>query len=125
MPHPDPELRDKYASPGLRCWTLNSELFHHMPGHSLIDEIGHKSGEGPGIPPVDLAGQAQVIYRNETSNIDCGFWSGAFAFDENDTIQLRYLQEVVGRQGVCLKEERRQLEESPSPDEDIPQQPMR
>jgi hypothetical protein len=96
-----------------------------MPGHSLVDEIGEKSGEGPGIPPVDLAGQAQVIYRNETSNIDCGFWSGAFAFDENDTRQLRYLQEVVGRQGVCLKEERRQLEESPSQDEDIPQQPMR
>ncbi|KAF2028825.1 hypothetical protein EK21DRAFT_69022 [Setomelanomma holmii] len=134
MPHPIPESRHRYASPGLRCWTLNSELFHHMPGHSLVDEIGEKSGEGPGIPPVDRAGQAQVIHRNETTNIECGFWSGAFAFDEGDTRQLRYLQEVVGRQGVCLKEERRrQIDEetpsqddtTPSKDDDIPQQPMR
>ncbi|KAH7068207.1 hypothetical protein BKA63DRAFT_109415 [Paraphoma chrysanthemicola] len=124
-PHPNPELRHRYASPGLRCWTLNSELFHHMPGQSLVDEIGEKSGEGPGIPPVDLAGQAQVMYRNETTNIDCGFWSGAFAFDEDDTRQLKYLQEVVGRQGVCLKDERRQESEESKRDEDIPQQPMR
>jgi hypothetical protein len=77
-----------------------------MPGHSLVDEIGTKSGEGPGIPPVDLAGQAQVVHRNETTNIDCGFWSGAFAFDEDDTTRLRYLQEHVGRRGKCLKKDR-------------------
>jgi hypothetical protein len=106
VPHPNPELRHKYASPGLRCWTLNSELFHHMPGPSLIDEIGTESGEGPGVPPVDLAGQAQVVYRNETTNIDCGFWSGAFGFDEDDTERLRFLQEHVGRRGKCLKDDR-------------------
>ncbi|KAF2822254.1 hypothetical protein CC86DRAFT_331157 [Ophiobolus disseminans] len=108
-PHPNPELRDRYPSPGLRCWTVNSELFHHMPGHSLVDEIGTKSGEGPGIPPVDLAAQAQVIQRNETTNIDCGFWSGAFAFDSNNTDQLRYLREHVGRRGECLKERNQQI----------------
>ncbi|KAJ4343522.1 hypothetical protein N0V87_000289 [Didymella glomerata] len=113
-PHPDPKLRHKYASRGLRCWTLNSELFHHMPGQSEIAEIGARAGEEEaGIPPVDLAGQAQVIYRNETTNIDCGFWSGAFAFDENDTDQLRTLQEKVGREGRCLKEGRREADDAP------------
>ncbi|KAF1945922.1 hypothetical protein EJ02DRAFT_368248 [Clathrospora elynae] len=100
----DQKMRSKYPSPGLRCWTLNSELFHHMPGHSQVDEIGEKSGEQPGIPPVDLAAQAQVVHRNETTNIDCGFWSGAFAFDDGDMDQLHYLQTKVGRQGICLKE---------------------
>jgi hypothetical protein len=112
-PHPDPKLRYKYASPGLRCWTLNSELFHHMPGKSQIAEIGERVGEeAAGIPPVDLAGQAQVIFRNETTNIDCGFWSGAFAFDEKDPDQLRTLQERVGRQGKCLKDGRPQIDET-------------
>ncbi|KAH8722565.1 hypothetical protein GQ44DRAFT_774825 [Phaeosphaeriaceae sp. PMI808] len=104
-PHPDPKLRHRYPSPGLRCWTLNSELFHHMPGRSLVDEIGEKMGEGPGIPPVDLAAQWQVRHRNETSNIDCGFWSGAFAFDEGDIQRLHFLQEHVGRRGECLKDD--------------------
>jgi hypothetical protein len=75
-----------------------------MPGRSEIDTIGAISGEEHGIPPVDLAAQAQVVWRNETTNIDCGFWNGAFAFDENDTERLHYLQEKVGRQGNCLKE---------------------
>lgn len=93
---------------GLRCWTLNSELFHHMPGKSQVDEIGLRSGERPGIPPIDLAGHAQILYRNETSNIDCGFWGGDFAFDEGDMEQLHYLQENVARQGRCLKPNRQQ-----------------
>jgi hypothetical protein len=119
-PHPNPELRHKYASPGLRCWTLNSELFHHMPGHSLVDEIGAKMGEGPGIPPVDAAGRDQVNHRNETTNIGCGFWSGAFAFKEKDTHRLQFLQEHVGRRGKCLKDKR----DSVQTIEDTPQKPM-
>jgi hypothetical protein len=119
--HYNPELRHKHPSPGLRCWTLNSELFHHMPGHSLVDEIGAKMGEGPGIPPVDLAGKEQVALRNETTNIDCGFWSGAFAFDDSDTRQLRYLQERVGRQGECLKD---RAEDPSRPIEETPQRPI-
>lgn len=103
-PHPDPNLRHKFASPGLRCWTLNSELFHHMPGESEIARIGQAVGEQSGIPPVDLAGQVQVINRNETTNIGCGFWNGEFAFDDDDMNRLHFLQEQVGRQGQCLKE---------------------
>ena len=92
---------------GLRCWTLNSELFHHMPGPSLIDEISLKSSHPHGLPPVDKAAQEQVARRNETSNIDCGFWNGAFAFNDGDIEQLQNLQEQVGRQGKCLKQGRR------------------
>ncbi|CAN9272249.1 unnamed protein product [Alternaria alternata] len=113
----NPLTRSKYPSPGLRCWTLNSELFHHMPGHSEIDLVGEKSGESEhGIPPVDLAAQAQVVFRNETTNIDCGFWSGAFAFDEKDTGRLHYLQEKVGRQGICLKEDKKEERKYPAID---------
>jgi hypothetical protein len=105
-PHPDPKLRHKYASPGLRCWTVNSELFHHMPGASQIAEIGMIMGEHAGIPPVDLAGQMQVTERNETTNIGCGFWNGAFTYDDDDVKRLKFLQETVGRQGNCWKEGR-------------------
>jgi hypothetical protein len=112
-PSPTPEWKktkaqkssSQYPSPGLRCWTLNSELFHHMPGPSLIDSE-FDSGTKPGLPPVDLAAKAQVLIRNETTNIDCGFWGGAFAFDEDDPYQLEILRAKVGRQGICLKEGR-------------------
>ena len=83
-----------------------------MPGQSQVDEIGEISGERPGIPPVDLAALEQVDLRNETTNIDCGFWTGAFAFDDDDPAQLRYLQEQVGRQGRCLKEGREVVEDT-------------
>ncbi|KAF2643935.1 hypothetical protein P280DRAFT_393354 [Massarina eburnea CBS 473.64] len=105
-PHRNPGLRHKYASPGLRCWTLNSELFHHMPGESQIAQIGQETGEKHGVPPVDLAGETQVVFRNETTNIGCGFWSNAFQFKEGDTERLAFLQEEVGRKGRCLKEGR-------------------
>ncbi|KAK7186139.1 hypothetical protein DPSP01_000791 [Paraphaeosphaeria sporulosa] len=93
---------------GLRCWTLNSELFHHVPGESEIAKIGKEHGEdiGQGLSPVDWAGQAQTILRNETTNIGCGFWSGAFAFKNGDTERLEFLREHVGREGKCLKEGR-------------------
>ncbi|KAH9866195.1 hypothetical protein J1614_008760 [Plenodomus biglobosus] len=107
IPSPTPESAESMAlPPGLRCWTLNSELFHHMPGQSQIAEAGKKSGQRFGIPPVDQAAIEQIEDRNETSNIDCGFWSGAFAFEDGNMEQLHELQENVGRQGKCLKEGR-------------------
>lgn len=105
-PHPDPNLRNKHASPGLRCWSLNSELFHHMPGDSQIAQVEQSSGSKAGTPPVDLAAQFQIITRNETANIDCGFWNGEFRFEEEDIERLRFLQEEVGRKGRCLKKNR-------------------
>ncbi|KAK8219644.1 hypothetical protein M8818_000618 [Zalaria obscura] len=87
--------RDK----GLRCYSINPELFHHMEGTSLIDGKHHAR------PPVDAAGLEQVRYRNETANIGCGFWSKDFAWGE-DLERLEYLREEVGRKGRCLKEGR-------------------
>jgi len=88
---------------GLYCWTLNSELFHHMPGDSEIAKIGERVGEVHGLPPVDHAGQSQVISRNESTNIGCGFWSGDFAFHNGDTERLELLRKEVAQKGRCLK----------------------
>jgi hypothetical protein len=88
---------------GLRCWSLNPELFHHIPGDSQIAQVAAEAGHRVGIPPVDAAGAEQTRARNETSNIRCGFWGGAFAFDEGDSSRLEYLREEVGRKGRCLK----------------------
>jgi hypothetical protein len=92
-PTPTKEGEPTPPNPGLRCWTLDSELFHHMPRASIIDEMSAEEGAAPGIPPVELAGQAQVVSRNETTDIDCGFWSGAFALNKGDTDRLNFLQE--------------------------------
>jgi GR25 family glycosyltransferase involved in LPS biosynthesis len=82
---------------GLRCWTVNPELFHHIPGPSIIDtEQGNKE-----LPPVDQAGLGQIEDRLETPNIDCGFWGGAFSFD--DEARLEWLREEVTRKGRCMK----------------------
>jgi len=85
---------------GLKCYTLNPEIFHHMPGDSLIKMQENKTQVA--LPPVDAAGLDQTQERNETSNIGCGFWSGAFDFDDDKT-RLAMLQEEVGRKGRCLK----------------------
>ena len=83
---------------GLRCYSLSPELFHHMEGTSLIDGERGKAGK----PPADRAGSDQVHFRNETSNIGCGFWSGDFRWD-GDVERLAFLREEVGRKGKCLK----------------------
>jgi hypothetical protein len=88
---------------------VNPELFHHMPGESQIAAIGQSEGEVHGLPPVDLAGETQIKERKETTNIGCGFWGGEFSFDDTDMERLRFLQEKVGRQGMCLKKGRDSL----------------
>lgn len=87
--------RDK----GLRCFTVTPELFHHMKGTSLIDGVAKTAGDKP---PADRVGEAQVWYRNETSNIGCGFWSKDFQWN-GDQARLAWLQEEVGRKGRCVK----------------------
>ncbi|KAF2153002.1 glycosyltransferase family 25 protein [Myriangium duriaei CBS 260.36] len=87
--------RDK----GYRCFTVNPELFHHMEGVSLIDGVAKTKDHRP---PADRVGTAQVRYRNETSNIGCGFWSKDFRW-KGDMQRLAYLREEVGRKGRCLK----------------------
>nr|WOD46391.1 hypothetical protein [Trichoderma atroviride] len=78
---------------GLRCWTVNPELFHHVLGPSIIDtQQGHKA-----LPPVDRVAKNQTKARGETPNIDCGFWNGAFSFDDEDTARLKWLRQEVAR----------------------------
>lgn len=83
----------------LVCYALQPELFHHMEGASLIDVQYDHSVERP---PVDAAGLDQVLYRGETSNINCGFWSGDF-YPSGDQKKLQHLVSEVGRKGQCLK----------------------
>jgi len=85
---------------GLRCWSINPELFHHAPGKSMIQGIDNNTHH---LPPVDARAKKQVEIRKETPNIDCGFWGGHFAFKDGDMNRLRYLRNEVGRKGRCLK----------------------
>ncbi|KAF2088278.1 glycosyltransferase family 25 protein [Saccharata proteae CBS 121410] len=91
---------------GLKCFTVNPELFHHMVGDSIIALEDHREKIYP--PPVDAEGAAQVQNRKESSNIGCGFWSGEFDFDSDE--RLNMLREEVGRKGRCLKPGREQIE---------------
>jgi hypothetical protein len=88
---------------GLRCYSLNPELFHHMPGASAIAGVEKGRGRKVGVPPVDAKGARQVRERRETSNIGCGFYSGDFKFAEGDVERLAWLRENVGRKGRCVK----------------------
>ncbi len=92
-------LHHCHADNGIRCWTVNPELFHHMPGKSMISGIDNQFN----IPPVDATGREQAEERQETPNIDCGFWSGAFTFQPGDKRRLNWLRREVGRKGRCLK----------------------
>jgi hypothetical protein len=40
----------------------------------------------------------------DTANIDCGVRSNEALSPTNDPERLKYLQDVVGRQGICLRE---------------------
>jgi hypothetical protein len=84
---------------GLRCWTVNPELFHHTLGPNVIDQQQGTSY----LPPVDLAAKEQIEFRGETPNINCGFWNGWFSFNDNDIAHLSWLRQEVGRKGRCLK----------------------
>ncbi|KAG8625474.1 hypothetical protein KVT40_007225 [Elsinoe batatas] len=88
----------------LRCFTISPELLHHMEGTSLINgDVADRTERAP----ADRVGLRQVLYRNETSNIGCGFWSGDFDW-HGDLNHLLYLREEVGRKGRCLKPGRRE-----------------
>ncbi|KAK7527471.1 uncharacterized protein IWZ02DRAFT_441673 [Phyllosticta citriasiana] len=84
---------------GLKCYSLNPELFHHMPGASIIAQKDHRDPKH--LAPVDAVGMPQALRRNETSNIGCGFWNGDFSFSRPE--ELEVLRREVGRKGRCLK----------------------
>ncbi|OCK80939.1 glycosyltransferase family 25 protein [Lepidopterella palustris CBS 459.81] len=88
---------------GLRCWTLQPELFHHRPGPSAISATdGRGIVDRAGLPPVDREGLGQATRRGESSNLGCGFWGGAFEFGEDGEL-LEGLRRVARRSGVCVK----------------------
>jgi hypothetical protein len=84
----------------LRCWSVNPELFHHMEIESYIAQANEGGERFPSVE--ESAGMAQVLARNESSNIDCGFFSGHFKFD-GDEDRLEYLRKEVVAKGQCLK----------------------
>lgn len=84
----------------LTCWTLSPELMHHKMVPSLIT-LNDENDKPPA--PVDAQGFSQVQSRNETSNIECGFYSGDFEFGD-DMARLEYLRREVARKGKCLKD---------------------
>lgn len=86
-----------------KCYTVNPELFHHMEGESMIAGVEAAENHQVFRPPVDQAGLEQVRWRQETSNINCGFWSGEFWFEEGDSRRLEWLRQQVGRAGRCVK----------------------
>ncbi|KAF4585991.1 glycosyltransferase family 25 protein [Ophiocordyceps camponoti-floridani] len=91
---------------GLRCWSVIPELFHHVHGRSVIGDIGRNGTDSfQFLPPVDAAGSEQAERRGETSNIGCGFWSGAFDFEEGDMDRLEWLRREFGRRGRCIKQQ--------------------
>jgi hypothetical protein len=87
---------------GLRCWSVNPEMFHHLPGKSIIQGIENITF----VPPVDAEARKIVELRNETANIDCGFMNGDFAYPDGDMKRLNYLRKEVARKGRCLKKGR-------------------
>ncbi|KAL1631767.1 hypothetical protein SLS56_004286 [Neofusicoccum ribis] len=103
MPHYDEALLHGCMVRGLQCLTVNPELMHHMTGDSIIAQ--EDSREEIFLPPVDAKGLEQSKERQETSNIECGFWSGDFQFDSEERLQM--LREEVGRKGRCLKPSRK------------------
>ncbi|KAI9659311.1 MAG: hypothetical protein M1821_001569 [Bathelium mastoideum] len=81
----DPAIDANIAEPrdpegGLRCVSVQPELFHHMEGSSMIAGIEEAGGAEVFRPPVDVAAFEQVGWRKESANIGCGFWDGELLF---------------------------------------------
>jgi hypothetical protein len=94
---------------GLRCWSANPELFHHMNMGSEIEKESypqpHAQGGGDGgegLAGADDSGRLKVLRAGAAPNIACGARSPSFYTEDAKT--LEYLRDVVGRQGKCLKD---------------------
>lgn len=87
---------------GMRCWSLAPELMRHLGSGSEIADVdsgrveqSSNGGNGRGLRAERGPG---------TANLGCGVRSNV-AFFARDEERLEYLREVVGRQGVCLRDE--------------------
>ena len=90
---------------GLRCYSANPEMFHHLDMESEIakatvekpddDHSNEKAG-------ADEKGRLKTLRAGAAPNIACGARSKSFYTTDPRTIE--YLKEHVGRQGKCLKD---------------------
>jgi len=101
---------------GMRCWSANPELFHHMEAPSEISLVNEgkagvnadnaEGGEGGGGDEskkvgADDHGRLKPLRVGSTPNIACGARSKSFFTREKETME--FLREEVGRKGKCLK----------------------
>lgn len=79
---------------GLRCWSANPEMFHHMDMDSEIAQ----AEKGPDAPLEDV----KPLRLGKAPNIACGARSNQFFTREEKS--LEFLREKVGREGICLRD---------------------
>lgn len=87
---------------GLRCWSANPELFHHMDAESEIAQV-NDAGEQAEKAGADGEGRLKPLRAGAAPNIACGARSPQFWTEDERT--LEFLRQKVGREGVCLKDE--------------------
>lgn len=83
---------------GMRCWSVAPELMRHLGAESEIASVDMSSEDR-----TTSSTQSKSTVSADTANIDCGVRSNN-AFFAKDRERLDYLKDVVGRQGICLKE---------------------
>ena len=80
---------------GMRCWSVAPELMRHLGAESEIASVD--TGRADQVASSDREG------GTNTANIDCGVRSNE-AFSPEKPERLEYLKDVVGRQGICLRQ---------------------
>ena len=80
---------------GLRCWSVAPELMRHLGAESEIANIDMGSED-------QFASSAREGSTG-TANIDCGVRSNEALSFTKDPERLKYLMDVVGKQGLCLR----------------------
>lgn len=84
---------------GMRCWSVAPELMRHLGAESEIANVDMDAEEHK----TTSHAQSESAVSPDTANIDCGVRSKD-AFFAKDPERLDYLKDVVGKQGICLKE---------------------
>ncbi|KAF2769719.1 hypothetical protein EJ03DRAFT_271728 [Teratosphaeria nubilosa] len=88
---------------GLRCWSANPELFHHLELESEIAIVNGEGDEGEGQVDADESATVKVVRLGSAPNIACGARSDQFF--TRDPQRIEYLKEVVGREGKCIRDQ--------------------
>ena len=81
---------------GLRCWSVAPELMRHLGAESEIASVD--MGSEDQVAGSDYEGST------DTMNLECGVRSNEALASTKDPQRLKYLMDVVGRQGICLRE---------------------